>query len=486
MSAVIQSITSRAQGSDLSALRTDIRRIFDKQQAQAIRLRRSTAAERIAKIRKLLDAIEAHRPEIYRALYADFRKPETEVDIGELVSVIAEGKHAIRALKGWMKPMRVWPTRMMNGTGAYVRYEPKGVSLIIAPWNYPVNLVFCPLVSALAAGCTAILKPSEMTPNTSALIKKIVQSTFDEADVAVVEGDVPVTTALLELPFDHIFFTGSPAVGKVVMAAAAKHLTSVTLELGGKSPVVVDKTANIKNAARSVAFGKFANNGQTCIAPDYLYVESSVKDQFVQELKQAVQNSYGDEANQGSTPDYCRIVNSRHHGRVKALLDDAKAGGAKFEFGGITRIEDNFIAPTAVSGVTPGMKIMTEEIFGPVLPIVTYTDVQEAIDHINANPKPLALYVYSRDNNLIDRVVTNTSAGGTCVNTCMVQYLHGNLPFGGVNNSGIGNTHSVWGFKAFSHERAVVRDYYAATLLMAPPFSKFVRWLVKFTMRFMT
>ncbi|MGH8529653.1 MAG: aldehyde dehydrogenase family protein [Nevskiales bacterium] len=486
MSAVIQPAPQLRSTDSINAQAAEIARVFATQQQHAIRLRSSTAAERKAKIQRLLDVIEAHRADIYRALYADFKKPEPEVDIGEITSIYAEGKHAIRALKKWMRPQHVMPTRLMFGTRCHVRYEPKGVTLIVAPWNYPVNLIFTPLISALAAGCTAILKPSEVTPNTAAVIRKIVQEAFSEEEVALFEGDAQVTQQLMAHPFDHIFFTGSPAVGKIVMAAAAKHLTSVTLELGGKSPAVVDASANIKNAAKSIAFGKFGNNGQTCIAPDYIYVEESVKDQFITELKAAVEASFGDAQNQGTTPDYGRIVNSRHHGRVKGLLDDAVNHGAKVEFGGVTRTEDNFIAPTVLTGVKNDSKIMQEEIFGPLLPIITFRDVQEAIDHINANPKPLALYVYSRTNRNIKRVIESTSAGGSCINTCLVQYLHGNLPFGGVNNSGIGSGHGFWGFKSFSHERAVVRDLFAATQLLIPPYTGFVRWMIKFLIRFST
>ncbi len=486
MSAVAQPAPHLRSTDSLRAQEDEIARIFAKQQQHAIKLRSSTAKERKAKIQRLLDVVEANRAEIYRAMYADFKKPEPEVDIGEIASIYVEGKHAIRALKRWMRPQHVMPTQMMLGTRSHVRYEPKGVALIVAPWNYPLNLLFSPLISALAAGCTAMLKPSEMTPNSSALMRKIVQQAFSEEDVALFEGDAQVTQQLLSHPFDHVFFTGSPAVGKIVMGAAAKHLTSVTLELGGKSPVIIDASADIKNAGRSVAFGKFGNNGQTCIAPDYVYIEESVKDRFLTELRAAVEAAYGDAQSQGTTPDYGRIVNSRHHARVKGLLDDAVSRGAKLEFGGETRAEDNYFAPTAVTGVKNDMKIMQEEIFGPLLPIVTFRDVQEAIDHINANPKPLALYVYSRNNRTIKRVIENTSAGGTCINTIIVQYLHGNLPFGGVNNSGIGNAHGFWGFKAFSHERAVVRDLFASTLLLAPPYTNFIRKLIKFLLRIAT
>ncbi len=494
MSAVAQSaIQPEAQQAapeqnSLDAMHADMQRVFDKQKAYALTLRNSTPAERIAKLKKLRDTVVARSDEIYKACYADFRKPETEVDLAEIFSVVAEANHAIKHLKKWMKPVRVMPTKATFGTRSYIKYEPMGVNLIIAPWNYPINLTICPLISAIAAGNTAILKPSEMTPNTTAFLRKLVADLYDEQEVALFEGDAAVSQALLEMPFDHIFFTGSPAVGKIVMSAAAKHLTKVTLELGGKSPVIVDKTANVKNAAKSMAFTKFSNNGQTCIAPDYVYVHEDVKDEFVRELKNTITGSYGDTLDaQLATPDYARIVNERHHGRVKALLDDAVQRGARVEAGGDVKGDgENFISPTVLTNVDKAGRIMEEEIFGPLLPILTYSDVNEAIDHINANQKPLALYVYTKDQKFAQNVLQNTTSGDACINTGLVQYLHGNLPFGGVNNSGIGKAHGIYGFRTFSHERSVVRDIFASTLLMAPPYNAFVKWLVKFAVKHMT
>lgn len=484
MSAAAEQLASQPQAT--SALESDIQRVFAKQKAYALELRTSTAAERIAKLKKLRDGLLARQEEIYKACYNDFRKPETEVDLAEIFAVVSEANHAIKKLKKWMKPVKVMPTKSTFGTRSHVKYEPMGVNLIIAPWNYPINLTLSPLVSAIAAGNTAILKPSEMTPHCSALVRDMINDLFDEKEVAVFEGDVDVSTALLALPFDHIFFTGSPAVGKIVMAAAAKHLTKVTLELGGKSPVIIDKNADIKNAAKSIAFGKYANNGQTCIAPDYIYVHEDVKDQFVAEHAKVVQESYGSNADeQANTPDYSRIVNDRHHARVQGILDDARATGAKVEFGGDVR-DGNYISPTALTNIDKSSRIMKEEIFGPLLPILTYKDVSEAIEHINSDEKPLALYVYTNNQKFARHVLNNTSSGDACINTCMVQYLHGNLPFGGVNNSGIGKAHGIYGFRTFSHERAVVRDLFSSTLMMAPPYNRFVKLLVKFAVKFMS
>lgn len=469
-------------------VRADIERVFAKQQAYALKLRDSTAAERIAKIKKLRDAVLARRDDIYKACYNDFKKPESEVDIGEIMAIVSEANHAIKSLKKWMKPVHVMPTKAMLGTRSYIRYEPLGVNLIIAPWNYPINLTLGPLISAIAGGNTAILKPSEMTPYTSVLMGEMIAELFDEEEVALFEGGVETTTALLDLPFDHIFFTGSPAIGKVVMAAASKHLTKVTLELGGKSPTIVDKNVNVKNAAKSIAFTKYANNGQTCIAPDYVYVHEDVKEEFLSVISEHISATYGDNTDtQAASPDYCRIVNDRHYGRVKGILDDSIEKGGKVTVGGGTKGDgENFIAPTVISIADKSSRIMQEEIFGPLLPVIAYNDVQEVIDHVNANPKPLALYVYTKDQGFAQRVIGSTSSGDACINTGLVQFLHGNLPFGGVNNSGIGKAHGVYGFRTFSHERSIVRDIFASTLLMAPPYNGFVKRVIKMAIRFLT
>lgn len=462
-----------------------IQRVFEKQRKRAIELRTTTAETRIEKIEKLRDAVLAHRDEIYAACAADFRKPEPEVDIGEVMPIVAEANATIRHLPGWMKPVSVRPTMAMLGTKAKILRQPLGVTLIVAPWNYPVNLALSPLITAIAAGNTAIVKPSEMTPHASALVRKIVEECFDEDEVAVFEGDAAVAQALLELPLDHIFFTGSPAIGKVVMAAAAKHLTKVTLELGGKSPTIVDRSADIKHTAKSIAFGKWTNNGQTCIAPDYVYVHEDVKDALVAEIGKVLGKAYGGDA--ASSPDYARIVNDRHHGRLASMLQEALDKGAKVETGGQVRGDgENFIAPTVLTNVDRDGRIMNEEIFGPLLPIITYGDIGEAIRYVNANPKPLALYVYAKDRNVIDRVLTETSSGDACINTSVVHYLHLNVPFGGVNNSGLGKSHGLHGFLAFSHERSVVEDKFSSSLMMAPPYTNSVKKMIKAAIRWFT
>jgi len=456
---------------------------FAAQRQTAIALRTSTAGMRIAKLRRLEAAVLANRGAIYRALAADLRKSESEADLFDILPVISGIRHARRHLTSWMKPKRAAPTMTMFGTKARIRYEPRGAALIIVPWNYPISLLLGPLTSAIAAGCPAMIEPSEMSPACSALMAKIIRETFAWQEIAAFEGDVAVSTALLELPFDHIFFTGSPAVGKAVMTAAAKHLASVTLELGGKSPVIVDKSANIAKAAKSVAWGKFANCGQTCIAPDYAYVHESRLPQFVDAMKNAIATMYGAAA---QSPDYCRIINHHHFERVCRLVDDATAHGAAIRAGGERDEAQKYIAPTVLTGVGDDALVMQEEIFGPILPVLAYNDLAEPIAAINARPKTLALYVYAKDRAPANRVLQETSAGGTCVNASLMHFTHDNLPYGGIGNSGLGNAHGFYGFRAFSHERAVLEDKFSITPMLFPPYTARVKQMIKMAVRFMT
>lgn len=460
------------------------RAVFAAQQAHALRLRESTVEERIARLERLRDAVERYRDEVCEACYADFRKPAPEARLAELLPVHNEIRHAIRHLPGWMKPIRVRPTAAMLGTRSEIRHEPRGVCLIMAPWNYPFQLSIGPLVSAIAAGNTAIIKPSEMTPHVSALVARLVRETFEEHEVAVFEGDQQVGSALLDLPFDHVFFTGSPQVGRIVMAAAARHLASVTLELGGKTPVIVYESADIRQAARHIAWGKLANNGQTCIAPDYLYVHASVREAFQQALVRAVARAYGDSPDAiKASPDYCRIVNARHFERVKAMYDDAVARGATTLAGGESDPAENYFAPTLLTDIPEDARVMQEEIFGPLLPILPFSDLDRVIEQINARPKPLALYVFGQDRQRIETVLSRTSAGGVCVNHNMLQYGHDNLPFGGVNTSGIGKAHGRFGFDAFSNQKPVVTNRFSAMHWLYPPYTARARKLIDFALK---
>ncbi|MBY0532751.1 MAG: aldehyde dehydrogenase family protein [Xanthobacteraceae bacterium] len=422
-------------------------------------------AARRAALKNLSRAIRKNEAAIFAALKSDFGKPEAEVVLSEILPVTQEIHHTLRNLRRWMRPVRVMPSLVTLGTSARIVPQPRGVCLIVAPWNYPFNLSLQPLVSCLAAGNSAIVKPSEMTPATSALIVRIISETFPPDLVTVIEGGKYVSQALLALPFDHIFFTGSPAVGKVVMEAASKNLTSVTLELGGKSPTIVGPDADIDLAAKWIAFGKFINAGQTCIAPDHLFVHASVKDRFLAALRMRIMAAYGSGA---GSPHLAKIVNDHHARRLAGLLDDAKAKGARVLAGGSA--QGRSIEPTLIEAITPEMEIDREEIFGPVLPVITYDDIGSALARINARPKPLSLYVFDRDKARVDHILSATSSGGVGVNLTVAQYSHAGLPFGGVNNSGIGSSHGHHGFRAFSHERAVLRNRFSALPLIFPPY----------------
>jgi aldehyde dehydrogenase (NAD+) len=382
----------------------------------------------------------------------------------------------------------VRPTLLTLGTRSHVQVQPKGRCLIIGPFNYPVNLTLGPLVSAVAAGNTAIVKPSELTPQLSALIAEVVREVFSEDEVAVLEGDAQLAIALQQLPFDHVFFTGSPAIGKQVMAAAASHLASVTLELGGKSPTIVDASADLRLAARNIMWAKFANAGQTCIAPDHVYVHHSVKDEWVRCCQREIEKAYGSSlAQQQVSPHLARIVNTRHATRLGSLLADAQAKGARVLSGGQADADACFVQPTLLDQAPHEARVMREEIFGPLLPVIGFESIDEVIAAINAEPKPLALYIYSRNRPQIEQVLSQTSSGGACVNHSLIQFLHGHLPFGGVNNSGLGHAHGHYGFKAFSHERAVVQTQLplAATLFGAGEVPPLVRKALRAAFRWL-
>jgi aldehyde dehydrogenase (NAD+) len=399
----------------------DIARVFAAQLAVAQRLRTSTPAERVSKLKALRSNILAQRDAIIAAGAADFRRPALEVEMFELMPVIMDISHTCKRLERWLKPRKVRATSMTLGTSAWVRYEPRGRCLIMAPWNYPLTLTFGELVAAVACGNTSIVKTSEVAAHFSAVIADIIRKTFPEDEVAVVEGDAAVATALLRLPFDHMFFTGSPEIGRVVMAAAAKHLSSVTLELGGKCPTIVDETADIALAVKTIAWAKFANSGQTCIAPDHIYVQASVADEFLRRFKALLDELYG-ENDQAKTAPLARIINGRHTRRIADLLDDAKRRGAKVLYGGAVDESERFVAPTLLGKVPADARIMQEEIFGPLLPIIEYSRIDEVMGRINAAPKPLALYIWSNDKARGEYIVAHSSAGSTCINHQSIQF----------------------------------------------------------------
>ncbi len=465
----------------MEALPDPVRAVFDGQRETALRWRESTAGERIERIKRLRAAMLAKREAFYEAFMQDCRKPSAEVESCELLPVMDEMRHAIGRVRRWMKPRRVWPTSLTLGTRSFVQYQPRGRVLVIAPWNYPLGLCFGPVVSALAAGNTVVIKPSEMTPAVSAVMSRVIADTFPADEVALVEGGIETSRRLLELAFDHVFFTGSPAVGKIVMAAAAKHLASITLELGGKSPVIVGRSADIRVAAETLMWGKFLNAGQTCVAPDHLYVHESAKEALIAECRKVLGALYGETAaGQKANADFTGIVNEPHSRRIAGLIEDATSRGAVVRAGGEVDVGRRYIAPMLLDQVPRDARVMEEEIFGPVLPILGFSRLEEVIAEINARPKPLALYVYSRDREEVAQVLQRTSSGGACVNMCVMHFAHGGLPFGGVNNSGIGNAHGEYGFKAFSHERAVLRSLSARPVsLFYPPFTEARRRLIR-------
>jgi len=461
---------------------SEINRLFELQKENQFAVGSTSARERIAKLKKLHKTILKYRPAIKNALFNDFKKHPSEVDLTEIYPVTSEIKHTISNLHQWMGKHKVSTPMALMGSSSYVHFEAKGVVLIVAPWNFPINLTFGPLVSAIAAGNTVILKPSEHTPHASDIMHKIISEIFEPNEVALVQGGIETSQSLLALPFNHIFFTGAPAIGKIVMAAAAKHLTSVTLELGGKSPTIIDETANIDTAARRTAWGKFVNNGQICIAPDYVFVHESKKTEFLKSIKKYLNQFYTEDQTQ--EPSYCRMVNQRHFSRVNHYLEDAINKGAKVEYGGKTDSETDFIAPTIMTDVPMDSELMTEEIFGPILPVHSYTNIDDVLQEINAREKPLALYIYSKSEKNIDKMINNTRAGGTCVNHNGVHFYNTNLPFGGSNNSGIGNGNGWFGFESFSNKRGVLKQHVPNALeLLLPPYNDFKQNLINLTIK---
>ena len=430
--------------------------IFKAQQAHKYTLRKNNAAQRIDKLRSLRNAITKYEAEIYSALQQDLRKSTFEAAVTELLFVYAELDFAIKNLRNWMQPFRVGKTLSSFFAKNRLYYEPKGVCLIIAPWNYPFQLTMSPLISAIAAGNCAIVKPSELSISTSKVVHQIISEAFEEREISCLLGDANLSTELLKLPFDHIFFTGSTAIGKVVMEAASKHLASVTLELGGKSPTIIDATANLAKAAEKIAWGKLVNSGQTCIAPDYVFLPEQQLDEFIKLYRAAATKMYFKADGKIDPNVYGKIINTKHYDRLKTWVHEAVANGAKINWGGAFDEKSETIDPIILSEIPIGAKVMEEEIFGPVLPLLTYNDLSEVIAQINEKSKPLALYIFSNNKKNINHIIKSTSAGGTCVNDVLIHISNPKLPFGGVNGSGMGSSHGFFGFKNFSHERAVV------------------------------
>jgi aldehyde dehydrogenase (NAD+) len=399
---------------------------------------------------KLLNNIIVHDDEIIKALHDDFKKPAFEAVLTETSYVISELKDTIKNLSTWAKPKKVFPSLLNFPSTDYIYKEPYGKVLIIAPWNYPFQLALCPLVSAVAAGNKVVLKPSELTSNTSTIIAKIIAMTFQVNHVEVVQGGVDVSKNLLSQRWDYIFFTGSVPVGKIVAKAAAEHLTPVTLELGGKNPCIVDETANLKLAAKRIVWGKFINAGQTCIAPDYILVQKNMKTKFIGYLKEEITAAYSNKPEQ--SPDYARIVNAKNWHRLTEMIDDEKV-----IFGGQTNESDCYIAPTLIDESDIDSLIMKDEIFGPLLPILEYSSDADLQAVISKYEKPLSLYVFTDNKAFAKQIIRDYSFGGGCINDTVVHFSNKRLPFGGVGHSGIGAYHGALSFDVFSHKKAIVK-----------------------------
>lgn len=420
---------------------------------------------RVEQLKKIIQMTEEQQDKILAALKSDLGKCKSEAWTSEIGFVIGDAKHTLKHLKKWMKPRRVSTPIAAQPGKSFQLPEPLGTTLIIGAWNYPYQLVFAPLIAAVAAGNCAVLKPSELAPETSKLIAEIVPQYLDSNAISVVEGAVDETTELLKQRFDHIFYTGGEVVGKIVMRAASEYLTPVTLELGGKSPCIVESSADIDVTAARIVWSKWMNAGQTCVAPDYILVEKSLSSELIAAIQSKLKAFYGEDIQQ--SPDYGRIVNDRHFQRLAGYLD-----GQNVIYGGEQDENTRYLSPTIVLDPDLESPLMEQEIFGPILPVITLDSIKEAIPFVNKRPKPLALYVYTKDARYEEEVLSQTSAGNTCVNDGFMFMVNPDLPFGGVGNSGMGNYHGQFGFDTFSHLKTVMkRSYKFDVSLRYPPFS---------------
>lgn len=428
---------------------------------------------RIEQLKKLQTLIQIHEADINTALKQDLHKAPMEAFISEIMIVNEEIDYIIKNLKKWAKPQKTsTPFPLLFPGSSYIYHDPYGCALIIAPWNYPFQLLMSPLIGAIAAGNCAIIKPSDMAINTADIITKIINDNFPSEFITSIEANAEQTNQLLQEKFDYIFFTGGTRVGQIVMEAAAKHLTPLTLELGGKSPCIIDQSTNLDYAARRIVWGKFMNAGQTCIAPDYLYVHQSCKNIFIEKLKETIKQFYTDNAKTNES--YGRIINQKHFSRLENLMH-----AGKILFGGDINESELYISPTLIDGVNWNDPIMQEEIFGPLLPILSFDSINEVITMVNTHPKPLALYLFTNDKETESKVLNQISFGGGCVNDCVMHVANYHLPFGGVGASGLGAYHGKNSFETFSHSKGVYKKSWLYDIKLAyPPFSsRKMRWL---------
>ncbi|WP_336882238.1 aldehyde dehydrogenase [Priestia koreensis] len=404
---------------------------------------------RIDTLNKLKDLVQTHAQDVLDAVKADLNKPEVEAKRAEVGLVIGEIDYMVENLAAWAEPKEVETPAMLEGAKSFILPEPYGSALVIAPWNYPFQLAMNPLVGAIAAGNTAVLKPSELTPRTSSLLATLINDNFPEEYLRVVEGEVETSTALLNEKFDYVFFTGSTGVGKIVAQAAAKHLTPVTLELGGKSPTIVHKDANLDETAARIARGKFANAGQTCVAPDYVLAHRSVKDELIKKLQEVITATYGEDVTKNL--DFPHVVSGRHFDRLHGFLDNGDLA-----VGGQSDRDRLFIEPTVLDNISFEDAVMQDEIFGPILPMIVYDELSEVIDEVTKRPKPLALYIFSEDEEVQNEILHNISFGGGSINDTITHMTTHYLPFGGVGESGMGAYHGKASFNTFSHFKSIL------------------------------
>ncbi len=430
------------------------------------------------RLQKLLAAIERHRPQLKESVYLDFRKNPTEVDITEILPTISELSHAIKSIRHWMRKKRVDRPITLLGTKNWIRYEPKGVVLIVSPFNFPILLSLGPLISAIASGNHAILKPSELTPNTNKVLSQLISETFPPQLVQVIEGNSKTAKELVKLPFNHIFFTGSTKVGRLVMEAAAKNLTPVTLELGGKSPAIVDSSANIKQAAQRIAWSKYINGGQLCVAPDYVFVHKKVKQALVDALQSAIRQLFPEEPSRNK--DFARVINPASCRRLIKYLDTLSQEDEAQIIGGIYNLVDNYIEPTLVVDPPLNHRILKEEIFGPILPVVGFNRIEDVVHLLKAKEKPLSLYIYSKNKRTIQYLLKYTSSGNVAINHSAIQFFNPYLPFGGIGQSGMGKAHGFNSFKMFSNAKGVLKQNWAYSVAnpLMPPYSSFTQKMV--------
>jgi len=436
---------------------SEVNRLFELQKINKTKIRQTSVSERIQKLKKFERSIQTRRTEIELALYKDLQKNAFEANYSEIFGTLSEIRYFIKNLGKWMKRQKVSNSFAYLGSTSSIMYEAKGNCLIITPWNYPFYLTMSHLVASVGAGNVTIIKPSESTPYTSDLIRQIISEVFDENEVAVVFAGKDISEILTRMPFEHIHFTGSTTTGKRIMEAASENLCSVTLELGGKSPVIIDENYPIANCIKQIGWGKFINAGQTCIAPDYVLVHSSKKDEFITQLKSYLASSFGLHPMESDI--MTCIIHVAHHDKLVGLLQNAVASGAAVLHGGNFDRENLRFEPTLVEINDLNSELMQQEIFGPILPIVTYDTLEEALFIINSRPKPLAMYLFSNDNKWLDQVLSNTSSGGVSINDTMAHFVQTYLPMGGVNHSGIGKSHGHFGFLEFSNQRAVLKSH---------------------------